>query len=183
MGKTELDILRDVSERLGGAGIAYMLTGSVAMNYYAQPRMTRDIDLVIDLSIAQAEVFIRLFEVDYYLDRDVIALAVARRSLFNMIQLESVIKVDCILLKGDPFRLEEFHRRKQIHLVDFDTWIVSREDLLLSKLVWAKDSGSEIQLKDARNLFVPECDLTYMRNRAGQLSVSELLEALVIRDG
>ena len=40
--KTELDILRDVSERLESAQIAFMITGSVAMNYYAQPRMARD---------------------------------------------------------------------------------------------------------------------------------------------
>lgn len=45
---TELDVLKDVCERLDRAGIAYMLTGSMAMNYYAQPRMTRDIDLVIE---------------------------------------------------------------------------------------------------------------------------------------
>jgi len=183
VGKNELDILRDVSERLGSAGIAFMLTGSVAMNYYAQPRMTRDIDLVIALTAADAEVFVRMFEADYYLDQDTIALAIARRSMFNMIHLESVIKVDCIVRKSDPFRLEEFARRKQIHLVDFDTWIVSREDLLLSKLAWAKDSGSEMQLKDALNLFVPECDLAYMRSRAGLLSVNVLLEDLVKRHG
>lgn len=40
--KNELDIVRDVTTRLEEAGFAYMLTGSMAMNYYAQPRMTRD---------------------------------------------------------------------------------------------------------------------------------------------
>jgi hypothetical protein len=49
MIETELDVLRDVSRRLESAGISFMLTGSVAMNYYAQPRMTRDIDLVVSL--------------------------------------------------------------------------------------------------------------------------------------
>jgi hypothetical protein len=44
MVAAELDILRDVSRRLDSEGIAFMLTGSVAMNYCAQPRMTRDID-------------------------------------------------------------------------------------------------------------------------------------------
>ena len=44
----ELEVLRIVAERLGQAGIAYMVTGSVAMNHYAVPRMTRDIDLVVD---------------------------------------------------------------------------------------------------------------------------------------
>ncbi len=52
--QNELDIVRDVSVRLDSAGLAYMLTGSVAMNYYAQPRMTRDIDVVVALRPADA---------------------------------------------------------------------------------------------------------------------------------
>lgn len=43
---SELDVLRIVSERLEAAGLAFMLTGSLAMSYYATPRMTRDLDLV-----------------------------------------------------------------------------------------------------------------------------------------
>ena len=52
--QNELDIVRDVSARLDGADIGYMLTGSMAMNYYAQPRMTRDIDIVVDLKPGDA---------------------------------------------------------------------------------------------------------------------------------
>jgi hypothetical protein len=55
---------RDVSERLGAAGISFMLTGSVAMSCYAQPRMTMDIDLVVALTTADAETFVHLFEAD-----------------------------------------------------------------------------------------------------------------------
>lgn len=183
MAVTELDILRDVSQRLDRAGIAFMLTGSVAMNYYAQPRMTRDVDLVIELTAADTAAFVRLFEADYYLDPEAIASAIARRSMFNMIHLEGVIKVDCIIRKDAPFRLEEFARRMQIHLVDFDTWIVSREDLLLSKLAWANDSGSEMQLNDAANLLASGCDHEYLRSRASLLSVSALFEDLVKRCG
>jgi hypothetical protein len=47
----ELEVLRIVAERLEPAGIPYMLTGSMAANYYAVPRMTRDIDLVVELSL------------------------------------------------------------------------------------------------------------------------------------
>lgn len=61
----ELDVLKDVSERLERAGIAYMLTGSVAMNYYAQPRMTRDIDLVVALAPEDGERVRQIFEPDY----------------------------------------------------------------------------------------------------------------------
>ena len=52
--QNELDIVRDISRRLDGASIAYMLTGSMAMNYYAQPRLTRDIDLVLALADSDA---------------------------------------------------------------------------------------------------------------------------------
>ncbi len=65
MIENELDVLRDVSQRLKSAGIEFMMTGSVAMNYYAQPRMTRDIDLVAALGEDDAETLVRLFERDY----------------------------------------------------------------------------------------------------------------------
>ena len=52
--QNELDIVRDVSQRLDTVKIGYMLTGSMAMNYYAQPRMTRDIDVVVALRPADA---------------------------------------------------------------------------------------------------------------------------------
>ena len=134
MIETELDVLRDVSMRLESAGIAFMLTGSVAMNYYAQPRMTRDIDLVIALDEAQAKTIAHLFAEDYYVDSQAISRAIAQRSIFNLIHNETIIKVDCIVLKEDAYRQEEFTRRQQIMLGDFQTWIVSLEDLILSKL-------------------------------------------------
>lgn len=62
--QTELDILRDVTNRLNTARIDFMLTGSVAMNHYAQPRMTRDIDLVVALNPGDAEKIAVLFEPD-----------------------------------------------------------------------------------------------------------------------
>ena len=64
-------------------------------------------------------------------------------------------------------------------LDDFRTTIISREDLILSKLEWAKDSGSEMQLRDVRNLLAANCDLDYLRRWAKDLSVKETLESLL----
>ena len=171
----ELDILREISARLESAGIAFMLTGSVAMNYYAQPRMTRDIDLVIALETDEVDSFAHLFEDSYYLDRQAVRNAIARRTLFNLIHNESVIKVDFIVLKSDAYRQEEFSRRQSISIGDFQTWIVSREDLILSKLWWARNSRSEMQLRDVRNLLTPDCDQGYLQSQALTLGMSELL--------
>ncbi|HVF29278.1 MAG TPA: nucleotidyltransferase [Pyrinomonadaceae bacterium] len=174
--RNELDILREVSERLESAGIAFMLTGSVAMSYYAQPRMTRDIDLVAALEETDVEAFVRLFKDDYYLDPQAVSRAVAHRSVFNLIHNDSVIKIDFIVLKADPYRQEEFARRQRIALGDFQTWIVSLEDLILSKLYWARGSRSELQLRDVRNLLASGCELEYLRRQAERLGVKELLK-------
>jgi len=177
--KTELDILRDVSRGLEASGIEFMLTGSMAMNFYAQPRMTRDLDLVVELAPKQTDLLIRLFESDYYVDRRAVATAIAQRSMFNLIHNETFIKLDCIVLKDQPYRQEEFARRQKIKLTDFETWIVTREDLILSKLYWARNSRSELQFRDIKNLLSPECDLSYLHSRAESLGVKTLLEAIV----
>ena len=83
------------------------------------------------------------------------------------------------ILKPNAFRQEEFARRKQINLGDFKTWIVSREDLILSKLFWAKDSKSEMQLGDVSNLLSSDCDMEYLRSRAKTLKVDALLEEIL----
>src|SRR5882672_8071677 len=134
--------------RLERGGLAYMLTGSMAMNYYAQPRMTRDIDLVIALALQDTDKIVRLFTPDYYVSRDAVSSSIAHGSMSNLIHQESVIKVGCIVRKDTPYRHAEFERRQRITIEDFSTWIASKEDLILSKLWWAKDSRSEQQLRD-----------------------------------
>jgi hypothetical protein len=175
MIQTELDVLHDVSQRLTSGGVAFMLTGSMAMNYYAQPRMTRDIDLVVELASEQIDLLISLFETEYYVDRQAVARAIAERSMFNLIHNETIIKLDCIVLKRNQYRQQEFARRRLVPLGDFQTWIVSREDLILSKLYWASDSKSELQLRDVKNLLTDDCDMPYLYSRAEDLGVKTLL--------
>ena len=164
----ELDIVRDVSARLERGGLAYMLTGSMAMNYYAQPRMTRDIDLVIALTPQDID------KVDYYISRDAVSSSIAHESLFNLIHQESIIKVDCIVRKSSPYRRAEFERRQRITIEDFSTWIASKEDLIISKLWWAKDSRSEQQLRDVKNLVGTGCDRDYIARWTQELGLSNL---------
>jgi hypothetical protein len=172
--KNELDIVRDVSARLEAASIDYMLTGSMAMNYYAQPRMTRDIDLVVALRPGDARRVVELFSPDYYVSGEVVENSIAHHSLFNLIHQDSVIKVDCIVRQQSEYRLHEFSRRRRIRIQDFETWIVSREDLILSKLFWAKDSHSELQLRDVTNLVATGCDRAYIERWTDELGLASL---------
>jgi len=172
--QNELDIVRDVSARLETGALDCMLTGSMAMNYYAQPRMTRDIDFVVAVTPQDTDKIIRLFAPDYYVSRDAVNDSIAHESLFNLIHQESVIKVDCIVRKNTPYRRAEFDRRQRIAIEDFSIWIVSKEDLIISKLWWAKDSHSEQQLRDVKNLASTTCDADYIERRTKELGLLNL---------
>lgn len=170
----ELDVLRDVTERLDRLEIEFMLTGSVAMGFYSIPRMTRDLDLVVSLKVGDERRIFEHFEPDYYIPHSAVRSAIARRSMFNLIHQESVIKVDFVVLKEAAFRVEEFARRRRVAVAEFETWVVSREDLILSKLIWAKDSHSELQLRDVANLLRGDCDFDYLAEQVVRLDVAEL---------
>lgn len=173
---TELEVLKDVAARLERGGFDYMLTGSVAMNYYAEPRMTRDIDLVAALGSGDAAHIRSLFEPEYYVPGEDLDRALATAGMFNLVHLESVVKVDVIVRKDEPYRHAEFARRGAIELPGFRAWIASKEDLILSKLVWAKESRSEMQLRDVRNLLATGADRDYLRQWAERLGVGALLK-------
>src|SRR6266513_80628 len=158
----QIDIVRDISRKFGHAGIAYMLTGSMAINYYAQPRMTRDIDVVIAIAPEDVDRGAALFRPDYYMSEENIRESLVQESSFNLIHHESVIKVDCIVRKSSEYRRREFDRRQKISIRDFTTFIVSKEDLIVSKLLWASDSHSELQLRDVKNLLATGYDAAYV---------------------
>jgi len=177
MATEELRVLELVSTRLEAAGIAYMLSGSMAMNYYAQPRMTRDIDIVVELDLAGVDRLASLFVSDCYCDVDMIREAVRHQGMFNIIHDATVVKVDFVVRKDSPYRRCEFDRRRRVSVADVSLWMVTAEDLILSKLVWAKDTNSSLQMGDVRNLVttVPELDWGYLERWAEGLSVASLL--------
>jgi len=176
---TELDILKDVTSKLNQLNIQYMLTGSLAMSYYAQPRMTRDIDLVVNIFPEMINKMDELFTQSYYISLDSVKDAVDKEFMFNLIHTESSIKVDCIIRKNEEFRITEFNRKKKIKLTDFEVDIVSKEDLIISKLIWYRDSGSELQKRDIQNLLSSGFDSVYMLNWIRKLNLEKIYRTII----
>ena len=172
----ELEVLKEVTRRLDRAKIAYMVTGSIASNFYTIPRMTRDIDIVVELAEEDLGRFIPLFEPDFYLEPQTVRDAVKNKGMFNLIQNEYVVKIDFIVRKDSPYRRREFSRRKEVAVDGRSLYLVAAEDLILSKLEWAKDSRSEMQLSDVRNLLksVKRLDRRYLARWAKELGVESL---------
>jgi hypothetical protein len=174
----DLDVLRIVSERLDAARIPYMLTGSYALAFYTTPRMTRDLDLVVSLDKDDTDAIVKIFEADFYVDADDVRTAVLSQRQFNLMHLKSGIKVDLIIRKSQEYRQVEFARRREATLAGVKTWIVTREDLILSKLVWSENSCSELQQRDVRSLMDDSVDRVYVEQWAKRLGVDALLKRI-----
>lgn len=173
----EFEALKTITGRLDQARLPYMVTGSMAMNYYAVPRMTRDIDLVIELAERDVPTLIELFEAEFYIDRESVREALRHHGMFNIIHNATLVKADFVIRKDTPYRQEEFRRRKRVSVDTHQFWIVAPEDLILSKLDWAKDSHSAFQLADVRNLLQsqPDLDRDYLGQWANRLGLASLL--------
>lgn len=176
----QLALISLVTSRLEAAGFPYMITGSIAMAMYAEPRMTRDVDMVIDCRADDAERLASLFESDCYVDAGAVSRAVSDQTMFNVIHRQWIAKVDFIVRKREPYRELEFQRRRQVEVDGVRVWMVSPEDLILSKLVWMQQGESIQQANDVKLLLdsIPQMDFEYLNTWARTLEVHAALEAL-----
>lgn len=177
----ELLTLQKVINRLQKASIPYMLTGSMAMNFYGHPRATNDFDLVIEIHHDKVKPFLKLFEDDFYVSREAVEQAVSSQKIFNAIDNETVFKIDFIVRKNDPLSLEQFKRRKIKEIEGLKAYVISPEDLILAKLNWAKESLSEIQKQDVKNLLdvlEKELDYGYLEKQSTSLGLLKQLREL-----
>lgn len=175
----QLDLLKLVARRLESAGIPYMLTGSMALSYYAEPRFTRDIDLVVQIGPEAVDLAASLFADGFYADADAIRAAVARRGMVNVIHQSTVTKVDLIVQKAGPYHAEEFDRRQSVMIEGTPVWIVSPEDLVISKLSWLRQGGSDVHRRDVVALLaVDAIDRIYIEAKTLELGLGDLWTAV-----
>lgn len=125
--------------------------------------------------LSDADSILTLFENDYYIPRNAVRRALANQTLFNIIHSESIFKVDCIIRKNTEYRRLEFERRQRVEVDGIEIWIVSKEDLIISKLLWAQDSHSDFQLRDVRNLLTTGYDVDHVKRWTRKFDLDDLL--------
>jgi hypothetical protein len=176
-------LLKRIVEALDGAGIPYMLTGSLVSSLQGEPRATHDIDLVVDISLADvARMTLALSAPGVYLDEHAVSDATRRRSMFNLIDSSSGDKADFWLLTDDPFDRERFARRLRVEALGLPLSVSTPEDTILMKLRWsAQAGGSERQLNDALRVYELQAgslDEGYLDEWALRLDVAAALAAI-----
>jgi len=176
------DFLKKLVKALDNCSIPYMLSGSFSSSFYGQPRATQDADIIIATTEEQLIAFVKSLGDDYYVSDDTAREALKNNSMFNVIDIQNSWKADFIIRKDRPFSREEFRRRRKANIMGLAVWIVSPEDIILSKLEWAKKSESGQQFLDALGVATVQydrLDRDYLYKWAKELRVESSLERLL----
>ena len=182
MGQREL--LLFIAQLLDKYKIPYLLTGSFAVSYYGFPRATHDIDFVVEISskkYSNLEQALINLDKSYIVDLDDIKKAITELSTFNILHLDSGIKIDFWPAGQDDFELSKFERGKKITLFKNKIRIISPEDLILTKLFWCKEIISERHRGDCIGIWKVrggKLDKKYLAKWAKKLKIEELLQEI-----
>ena len=176
-----LDMVISCFEELG---ITYCIGGSVASSAYGIARATMDVDLVASLKMAHVDHLVKALKADYYISADMIRNAIDRGGSFNLIHLETMIKIDVFVAKDQPYDSKVLSRGC-IDALDEENsrkfYLSSPEDIILNKLQWYKKGGmvSQQQWKDVLGVLKVQgskLDFEYLKGWASKLDISDLLK-------
>jgi hypothetical protein len=181
-----LELLKTTAAILERLKIPYFVTGSMASMAFGESRLTNDIDIVVELREPQIKSLANAFHTpEYYADEEMIREAVQRRDQFNIIHPSSGLKVDVIVCPDTPFNRSRFSRARRLPLSEAaEANFASPEDIILKKMEFYKQGGSEKHLRDITGILKvsgPEVDKSYIARWAAELGVQEIWAAILRR--
>ena len=151
-----IQLFETFTQRLNSGKFSYFITGSVASIYYGLPRLTHDIDILINIPPERITDFIHLFSAEefYVPPKETIFEEVARsvRGHFNLIHLKSGFKADIYLIGKDSLHRWAFEHRKKIKIAGRFFYIAPPEYVIIRKLEYFREGESEKHLEDIRNM-------------------------------
>jgi hypothetical protein len=146
------DLYHVILAPLHATGIEYMVTGAVAAIAYGEPRMTNDVDLIARLGTDGPLLLAGAFpESDYYLPPPEVMAEEGRRSRyghFNIIHHETALRADVYVAGDDPLHDWAFTRRRAESLAGGTVWFAPVEYVIVRKLEYFRESGSDRHLRD-----------------------------------
>ena len=173
-----LSKLVDVLERLG---IRFHLTGGITSVVYGEPRMTQDLDLVLDrdrVLVVQDQFLSALSNAGFHFNEQTARGAIESRQMFQLLDMDQVIKLDLYVRCLIPGELDRSVRTELFPGVALP--IVARTDAALSKLIWIQH-GSHRSRRDLRRILAGATadELATVRRTAGDMILTELLDEVL----
>ncbi len=164
--------------------VTYVIGGSVASTVHGVVRTTLDVDLLADLRLDLVSPLATALDEAFYIDEAAIRKAIAHGGSFNLIHLQTMVKVDVFVPTQRAFDRQQLARRISEPLASdspMRIWVLSAEDIILAKLDWYRQGGevSERQWRDVLGVFKTQgarLDEAYLLRWAAELGVSDLLD-------
>jgi len=180
------ELLRKIATDLERLGISYFVTGSIATIAYGEPRLTNDIDVVIELRLDQVEALCAAFPApEFYCSKEAAIQASRQRFQFNILHPASGLKIDLIVADTSEFNRARFQRRLRMPGgTDFDIWLSSPEDIILKKMEFYQLGQSEKHIRDilgVLKLRAENLDRAYIAQWADRLHVADIWNAILER--
>lgn len=182
------DLLRRLVSALEKAGVPYLITGSTATMFYGEPRFTNDIDVIVQLREEHLSRLLAAFpDEEFYVSEEAARRALATGGQFNVIHPRSGLKVDLIMAATTPFDRSRFERGRRLHPAsDYDAVFAAPEDVILKKLLFYREGGSDKHLRDVAGVLKISGDLIdfdYLDAWAERLGVADLWRRVRERAG
>ena len=180
-----LAAIKPVVEAFEKLGVHYYIGGSVASSAYGIARATLDVDMVSDLKNQHVHSLVTMLEATYYIDEEMILEAIKNRASFNLIHLETMLKVDVFIVKEGLYHKESFKRRRKDTMdedeASVEFYLASPEDIILNKLDWYRMGGciSDRQWHDVIGVLKVQqtlLDKEYLQYWASELELTNLLK-------
>jgi len=169
-------------EVLNRFGIRFHLTGGITAVAYGEPRMTQDLDLVIDSEAAlrNREALLReLAAAGFHLEEQTARAALAARTMFQILDIDQALKLDLYPESSIPGELARSVMAEVLPGITLS--IAARSDAAMSKLIWASH-GSHKSRRDCREILRQASgeELATVKSMAVERKLLSLLEQILV---
>ncbi len=177
------ELLRKVTEVFERNQIQYLVTGAIASVAYGEPRLTNDIDIVAAIREEHVPELLEAFPSDeFYVSGEAIRGAIRNQGQFNILHPSSGLKVDVIVKKDTEFDRSRFSRIRRIQPAEsYQANFASPEDVIIKKMEYYKEGGSEKHLRDIAGILRVSgdtVDRNYISDWARRLGLVEIWDAI-----
>lgn len=176
----EPDLFEIFIIRLNEASIPYMITGAVASAIYGEPRLTHDIDLVVEITDETLVQIIEAFPLEQFYCPPIEVIKVESRrpyrGHFNLIHHETGFKADMYTAGQDELHRWGMAKRRKIRVGDKRFWVAPPEYVILRKLEYYREGQSEKHLRDVAGMLEvasSELDLKELEQKIKQYHLDE----------
>lgn len=170
-----------IIELLHELAIPYMVTGSLASNYFGITRSTKDADILIQTDSASISALARRVKHPLHLNPQMSFESITGTSRYVVENKEGEYVIELFLLSDDPHDQERFKRRRNIPMQNQSVWVASPEDVIVTKLRWSKLGKRTKDVDDVRNVIAVQAetlDWEYIHRWCGVHGTRELLDEI-----